>query len=113
MDKENAQRSFDAIVGGLRKQRVFTVIDSKSHGYTAYFQICMVRENGGSYQFQALMNWLGFRAWKSNGIQEGNIDYTAGRYSFFIWDDIHRKAEDKGLEIPDDFSKLIKNVPCF
>ena len=113
MDKENAQRLLNGIVDGLRSKRVFTVIDSKSNGSTAYFKIGMVGENGGAYDFQALMNYLGFKPWKSRGYQRGNVDHCAGGFRWFIWYDISLKAKAMGLELPDDFQDLIEHVPDY
>jgi formylmethanofuran dehydrogenase subunit B len=46
-------------------------------------------------------------------MQEGNITGCAGRFSFYVWDNILTEAKKKGLEIPEDFDALIQNIPSF
>lgn len=117
MEKQIAQENFDGLVKAIREKRAFLIVDSKSHGYTCYFQVCSLREhslNGGSFTYMGLMNFLGFKQWKNRfGTQEGNITNCAGRFGFYVWDNIRTEASLKGLEIPDDFDELIQNVPSF
>ena len=114
MEKQIAQELFDELVNDVREKRAFLIVDSKSHGYTCYFQVCSLGENGGSFTYMGLMNFLGFKQWKNRmGTQEGNITHCAGRFGFFVWDNILTEAKRKGLEIPDDFNELIQNIPSF
>lgn len=114
MEKQIAQELFDELVKAIRDERAFLIVDSKSHGYTCYFQVCSLRENGGSFTYVGLMNYLGFKQWKNRtGMQEGNITGCAGRFSFYVWDNILIEAKKKGLEIPKDFDALIQNIPSF
>jgi hypothetical protein len=114
MEKEFAQELFDELVKAIREGRAFLIVDSKSRGYTCYFQVCSLRENGGSFTYMGLMNFLGFKQWKNRtGMQEGNITGCAGRFSFYVWDNILTEAKKKGLEIPEDFDALIQNIPSF
>lgn len=114
MEKQIAQEIFNELVKAIREKRAFLIVDSKSHGYTCYFQVCSLRENGGSFTYMGLMNFLGFKQWKNRmGTQEGNITHCAGRFSFYVWDNILTEAKKKGLEIPDDFNELIQNIPSF
>lgn len=114
MEKQIAQEAFDELVKAIRAKRAFLIVDSKSHGYTCYFQVCSINERGIGYAYIGLMNFLGFKQWKNRmGTQEGNITHCAGRFSFYVWDNIHTEAKKKGLEIPDDFGELIQNIPSF
>lgn len=114
MEKQIAQEAFDGLVKAIRAKRAFLIVDSKSHGYTCYFQVCSLRENGGSFTYMGLMNFLGFKQWKNRfGTQEGNITNCAGRFGFYVWDNIRTEASHKGLEIPDDFDELIQHIPSF
>ena len=114
MEKQIAQELFDELVKAIREKRAFLIVGSKSHGYTCYFQVCSLGENGGSFTYMGLMNFLGFKQWKNRmGTQEGNITHCAGRFGFFVWDNILTEAKEKGLEIPDDFNELIQNIPSF
>ena len=114
MEKQIAQEAFDGLVKAIREKIAFLIVDSKSHGYTCYFQVCSLHENGCSFTYMGLMNFLGFKQWKNRmGTQEGNITRCAGRFGFFVWDNIRTEASQKGLEIPDDFNELIQNVPSF
>lgn len=114
MEKEFAQEVFNVLVKAIRAKRAFLIVDSKSHGYTCYFQVCSLRENGGSFTYMGLMNFLGFKQWKNRfETQEGNITNCAGRFGFYLWDNIRIEASQKGLEIPDDFDELIQNIPSF
>lgn len=117
MEKQIAQEHFDGLVKAIREKRAFLIVDSKSHGYTCYFQVCSLREHSlgdGSFTYMGLMNFLGFKQWKNRfGTQEGNITNCAGRFGFYVWDNIRTEASLKGLEIPDDFDELIQNVPSF
>ena len=112
MKKEIAQELFDELVKAIREKRAFLIVDSKSHGYTCYFQICSINERGIGFTYLWLMNFLGFKQWKNRtGMQEGNITGCAGRFSFYVWDNILIEAKKKGLEIPEDFDALIQNIP--
>lgn len=112
--KERAQEMLNELADDLRNNRAFLIIDSKSHDSTAYFQVCALHGNGLGIEYQSLMNYLGFKVWKTRlGVQEGNITGCAGRFAFFVWDNIRMNAETKGLELPDDFSTLIQHVPSF
>ena len=114
MEKQIAQEIFNELVNDVREKRAFLIVDSKSHGYTCYFQVCSLGENGGSFTYMGLMNFLGFKQWKNRmGTQEGNITHCAGRFGFYVWDNILTEAKKKGLEIPDDFNELIQNIPSF
>lgn len=114
MEKQIAQEAFDELVKAIRAKRAFLIVDSKSHGYTCYFQVCSIKERGIGYDYIGLMNFLGFKQWKNRmGTQEGNITHCAGRFSFFVWYNIRTEASHKGLEIPDDFGELIQNIPNF
>ena len=114
MEKQIAQELFDELVNDVREKRAFLIVDSKSHGYTCYFQVCSLGENGGSFTYMGLMNFLGFKQWKNRmGTQEGNITHCAGRFGFYVWDNILVEAKKKGLEIPEDFDALIQNIPSF
>ena len=114
MEKQIAQEIFDELVKAIREKRAFLIVDSKSHGYTCYFQVCSLGENGGSFTYMGLMNFLGFKQWKNRmGTQKGNITHCAGRFGFFVWDNISTRACQKGLEIPEDFDALIQNIPSF
>ena len=114
MEKQIAQELFDELVNDVREKRAFLIVDSKSHGYTCYFQVCSLGENGGSFTYMGLMNFLGFKQWKNRmGTQEGNITHCAGRFGFYVWDNILTEAKKKGLEIPEDFNELIQNIPSF
>lgn len=115
ISKERAQEVLNELVDDLRNNRAFLIIDSKSHGSTAYFQVCALHENGLGFTYQGLMNFLGFKPWiNRSGMQEGNKTGCAGRFSFFVWDHIRIESRRHGLEIPDDFGDLIqRHVPCF
>ena len=65
MEKQIAQEIFDELVKAIREKRAFLIVDSKSHGYTCYFQVCSLGENGGSFTYMGLMNFLGFKQWKN------------------------------------------------
>ena len=89
MEKEFAQEVFNVLVKAIRAKRAFLIVDSKSHGYTCYFQVCSLRENGGSFTYMGLMNFLGFKQWKNRfETQEGNITNCAGRFGFYLWDNM-------------------------
>ena len=114
MEKQIAQEIFNELVKAIREKRAFLIVASKSHGYTCYFQVCSLGENGGSFTYMGLMNFLGFKQWKNRmGTQEGNITHCAGRFGLYVWDNILTEAKKKGLEIPDDFNELIQNIPSF
>lgn len=114
MEKQIAQETFDGLVKAIREKRAFLIVDSKSHGYTCYFQVCSLGENGGSFTYMGLMNFLVFKQWKNRmGTQEENITHCAGRFGFYVWDNILTEAKRKGLEIPEDFDALIQNIPSF
>lgn len=114
MEKQIAQELFDELVKAIRDERAFLIVDSKSHGYTCYFQICSINQRGIGFTYLGLMNFLGFKQWKNRtGMQEGNITGCAGRFSFYVWDNILIEAKDKGLEIPDDFGEFTQHIPSF
>ena len=51
MEKQIAQEHFDELVKAIREKRAFLIVDSKSHGYTCYFQICSINERGIGFTY--------------------------------------------------------------
>lgn len=114
ISKERAQEMLNELADDLRNNRAFLIIDSKSKGSTAYFQVCSVHENGLGMSYEGLMNFLGFKPWLNrSGVQEGNRTNCAGRFSLYVWDNIRIECKEHGLEIPHGFGELILHVPAF
>ena len=55
MEKQIAQEIFDELVKAIREKRAFLIVDSKSHGYTCYFQICSINERGIGFTYDNIL----------------------------------------------------------
>lgn len=102
LNKE-AERFFQSV----KEHTLLIIIDSKSKADKAVFQlVCFDKENKIYLSFNGMLDALGFKYTKDNRF----ITHCAGRYSFFILDNIGNELRSKGVKLPEWWDKEIQYI---
>lgn len=106
MNEEIFKEHIDCFFKAVKEHTLLIVIDSKSEADKAVFHLVYFdKENKRYLSFYGMLDELGFKYTKDNRF----ITHCAGRYSFFILDNIGIELKKRGVELPKWWDKEIQN----
>lgn len=100
--KEQVEGFFQAV----KEHTLLIIIDSKSKGSKAVFSLVYFNKaNNYYYTFSWMLRELGFRQSTDDDLF---ITHCAGRYSYYILDNIGMALRNQGVELPKWWDKEIQ-----
>lgn len=105
MNEEIFKEHVDAFFKAVKEHTLLIIIDSKSKADKAVFYLAYFDKLQNQYrQFEYLLKELGFKQLKGRKF----ITYCAGRYSYYILDNIGIALKNQGVELPEWWDKEIQ-----
>lgn len=106
MHEEIFKEHVDCFFKAIKEHTLLIIIDSKSKGSKAVFKLAYFdSEKKTYYSLHAMLIELGFKM--VGGYRF--ITHCAGRYSYFILDNIGMALRNQGVELPEWWDKEIQN----
>ena len=106
MDKERFEKTVQDFFEAMRRKTLLVIIDSASKGEKAVFSLVSFKD--GEYAvYSDMLSELGFRNY--GGHDDLFVTYCAGRFRLYILDNIGTELRRKGVQLPDDYFKIIQS----
>lgn len=104
-DEEIFKEHVDCFFKAVKEHTLLIIIDSKSKADKAVFQLVYFDKENKIYRsFYGMLDELGFKYTKDNRF----ITHCAGRYSYYILDNIGMALRNQGVELPEWWDKEIQ-----
>ena len=106
--EEILKDQFTELVKAMRNKTALLIVDSSSKAEKCVFSLVYFdAENKKYYAFSPLLRAIGIR--QSRKDVDLFITYCAGRFCFYVWDNIGIELKNHGFELPDDWHELTQS----